>query len=269
MCAHAALLDAGGGAAPGRGRAARARAELRPRARRGTVAQWDEDTDGDPERSSLGDDLRGAKIAVPDAAAADLIVVTASRAAGTSWSTPPTSRSSRSRPRHHAAHGDGAARRAPRDGALRRPRRGRPRLALDRGHDRGGVRRPRPARDGDGGRLRQGPHPVRPPDRHVPGGLPRLRADAARGRGRAQRRAVGGVGARQRARVGRLAPTWRRPTPPTARARVTASSLQVHGGIGFTWEHDLHFFLKRAQANAHAYGDARWHRDELAAALFD
>jgi len=51
--------------------------------------------------------------------------------------------------------------------------------------------------------------------------------------------------------------------------RVCSSSLQVHGGIGFTWEHDLHFFLKRAQANAHAYGDARWHRDELAAALFD
>ena len=64
-------------------------------------------------------------------------------------------------------------------------------------------------------------------------------------------------------------PTWRRPRPPTAGARVTESSLQVHGGIGFTWEHDLHFFLKRAQANAHAYGDARWHRDELAAALFD
>ena len=31
--------------------------------------------------------------------------------------------------------------------------------------------------------------------------------------------------------------------------RVTASSLQVHGGIGFTWEHDLHFFLKRAKAD--------------------
>ena len=28
--------------------------------------------------------------------------------------------------------------------------------------------------------------------------------------------------------------------------RVTASALQVHGGIGFTWEHDLHFFLKRS-----------------------
>jgi alkylation response protein AidB-like acyl-CoA dehydrogenase len=45
---------------------------------------------------------------------------------------------------------------------------------------------------------------------------------------------------------------------------VTASSLQVHGGIGFTWEHDLHFYLKRAKANAHAFGDARWHRDRVA-----
>jgi alkylation response protein AidB-like acyl-CoA dehydrogenase len=46
--------------------------------------------------------------------------------------------------------------------------------------------------------------------------------------------------------------------------RVTASSLQVHGGIGFTWEHDLHFFLKRARANAHHFGDARFHRDRVA-----
>jgi alkylation response protein AidB-like acyl-CoA dehydrogenase len=46
--------------------------------------------------------------------------------------------------------------------------------------------------------------------------------------------------------------------------RVTASALQVHGGIGFTWEHDLHFFLKRARANGHAYGDARWHRERVA-----
>jgi alkylation response protein AidB-like acyl-CoA dehydrogenase len=46
--------------------------------------------------------------------------------------------------------------------------------------------------------------------------------------------------------------------------RVAASSLQVHGGIGFTYEHDLHFFLKRAHANAHAFGDSRWHRDRVA-----
>ena len=49
-----------------------------------------------------------------------------------------------------------------------------------------------------------------------------------------------------------------------ASARVMASSLQVHGGIGFTWEHDLHFFLKRGRANASMYGDARWHREQVA-----
>ena len=47
--------------------------------------------------------------------------------------------------------------------------------------------------------------------------------------------------------------------------RVTASSLQVHGGIGFTWEHDLHFFLKRAKADGHLFGTAGEHRDRVAA----
>jgi len=46
--------------------------------------------------------------------------------------------------------------------------------------------------------------------------------------------------------------------------RVSASSLQVHGGIGFTWEHDLHFFLKRAKADGHLFGTAREHRDRVA-----
>ncbi len=46
--------------------------------------------------------------------------------------------------------------------------------------------------------------------------------------------------------------------------RVPDASIQVHGGIGFTWEHDLHFFLKRGKANAASFGDARWHRDQVA-----
>jgi alkylation response protein AidB-like acyl-CoA dehydrogenase len=46
--------------------------------------------------------------------------------------------------------------------------------------------------------------------------------------------------------------------------RVSAASLQVHGGIGFTWEHDLHLWLKRARADAAAAGDARSHRDLVA-----
>ena len=45
---------------------------------------------------------------------------------------------------------------------------------------------------------------------------------------------------------------------------VTSSSLQVHGGIGFTWEHDLHFFLKRAKTDGALFGAAREHRDRVA-----
>jgi alkylation response protein AidB-like acyl-CoA dehydrogenase len=49
--------------------------------------------------------------------------------------------------------------------------------------------------------------------------------------------------------------------------RVPNAAIQVHGGIGFTWEHDLHFFLKRGKANAAMFGDARWHRDRVADAI--
>ena len=46
--------------------------------------------------------------------------------------------------------------------------------------------------------------------------------------------------------------------------RVPDAAIQVHGGIGFTWEHDLHFFLKRGRANAASFGDAKWHREQVA-----
>jgi alkylation response protein AidB-like acyl-CoA dehydrogenase len=46
--------------------------------------------------------------------------------------------------------------------------------------------------------------------------------------------------------------------------RVTDAAIQVHGGIGFTWEHDLHFFLKRATGNAAMFGDPKWHRERVA-----
>jgi alkylation response protein AidB-like acyl-CoA dehydrogenase len=45
---------------------------------------------------------------------------------------------------------------------------------------------------------------------------------------------------------------------------VAAASLQVHGGIGFTWEHDLQFWLKRARVDGELYGTARQHRDRVA-----
>jgi alkylation response protein AidB-like acyl-CoA dehydrogenase len=52
-----------------------------------------------------------------------------------------------------------------------------------------------------------------------------------------------------------------------AAKRVMASGLQVHGGIGFTWEHDLHLFMKRSQLDQVAFGDAAYHRERLAGLL--
>ncbi|MDX6651880.1 MAG: hypothetical protein QOJ38_661 [Solirubrobacterales bacterium] len=54
-----------------------------------------------------------------------------------------------------------------------------------------------------------------------------------------------------------------------AGCRVTHDSLQVHGGIGFTWEHDIHLFLKRARVDAALFGDAGWHRERVAQLIVD
>ena len=47
--------------------------------------------------------------------------------------------------------------------------------------------------------------------------------------------------------------------------RVAESALQVHGGIGFTWEADVHLYLKRAQLDGTAFGNSGHHRTRLAA----
>ena len=47
-------------------------------------------------------------------------------------------------------------------------------------------------------------------------------------------------------------------------ARTTNRAVQMHGGIGFTWEHDMHFWFKRAKWNEFAFGDATYHRERLA-----
>ncbi|HVA20439.1 MAG TPA: acyl-CoA dehydrogenase family protein [Solirubrobacteraceae bacterium] len=48
---------------------------------------------------------------------------------------------------------------------------------------------------------------------------------------------------------------------------VTASAIQAHGGIGFTWEADVHWLYKRAQIDAVLLGGAGSHRAQLAAIL--
>jgi alkylation response protein AidB-like acyl-CoA dehydrogenase len=49
-----------------------------------------------------------------------------------------------------------------------------------------------------------------------------------------------------------------------AERRANYESLQIHAGIGFTWEHDLHLWLKRGRALEAQYGDADWHRRRIA-----
>ncbi|GAA4558534.1 acyl-CoA dehydrogenase family protein [Planotetraspora kaengkrachanensis] len=44
---------------------------------------------------------------------------------------------------------------------------------------------------------------------------------------------------------------------------VAAETIQLHGGIGFTWEHEAHLYFKRAHSAAELFGDAAWHRSRL------
>ena len=41
-------------------------------------------------------------------------------------------------------------------------------------------------------------------------------------------------------------------------------AIQIHGGIGYTWEHDLHLYIRRAYASEYLLGTSDWHRDRLA-----
>jgi alkylation response protein AidB-like acyl-CoA dehydrogenase len=45
---------------------------------------------------------------------------------------------------------------------------------------------------------------------------------------------------------------------------VAAENIQIHGGIGFTWEHDAHLYFKRAKSSELFLGDSSYHRDRLA-----
>jgi alkylation response protein AidB-like acyl-CoA dehydrogenase len=250
--------------------AAAGRAAVLEGGRRGTVAMWDAEELGDPERSTLvpGDDgaLSGAKIAVPDAASADVLVVTASEG------------------RHYLVEA-GAPGVSIEATTSIDPTRRLFTVTLD------GVRGE--PLEGDFGTAW---HAI-------------AIATAAESVGVAERAMDMSVAyAKERQQFGRPIGTYQAVSHRCAQmllevegarslvywaawaldhspeeafvaasaakayasdcgARVTGSAIQVHGGIGFTWEHDLQFFFKRAAANAHHYGDARWHRDQVADAI--
>jgi len=49
--------------------------------------------------------------------------------------------------------------------------------------------------------------------------------------------------------------------------RAAFEGVQIHGGIGFTWDHDMHLYFKRAKASEVAFGDADYHREKVATLL--
>jgi alkylation response protein AidB-like acyl-CoA dehydrogenase len=50
---------------------------------------------------------------------------------------------------------------------------------------------------------------------------------------------------------------------------VSGEGIQIHGGIGFTWEHDMHIYFKRAKGSEVTFGDATWNRELVAQVVLD
>ncbi len=50
---------------------------------------------------------------------------------------------------------------------------------------------------------------------------------------------------------------------------ISGEGIQIHGGIGFTWEHDMHLFFKRAKGSEVTFGDATWNRGLVAQIVLD
>jgi alkylation response protein AidB-like acyl-CoA dehydrogenase len=48
-----------------------------------------------------------------------------------------------------------------------------------------------------------------------------------------------------------------------ATSMITSEAVQLHGGIGFTWEHDLHLLQRRAKVNELVHGSPGWHELQL------
>jgi alkylation response protein AidB-like acyl-CoA dehydrogenase len=229
---------------------------------RGTVAMWD--TSDDPERPALGADLKGTKIAVPNADGADTLIVTAEGG------------------RHFAV--------AASDVTIE------PARALDSSRPLFTVTLDGPEAtelSGDFGRAWHAIAVMAAAESvGVAARVTRLAVEYAKerkqfGRPIGSYQAVSHACAQmfletEGARSVTYWAAWALDHDPEhafmaancakayasdAAVNVARSALQVHGGIGFTWEHDLHLFLKRAESNAHAFGDARWHREQIAEAL--
>ena len=55
-------------------------------------------------------------------------------------------------------------------------------------------------------------------------------------------------------------PRWPSPTPCAAAVDIAGKAMQLHGGIGYTWESGIHVYLKRAALNRSLFGSPAAHR---------
>jgi alkylation response protein AidB-like acyl-CoA dehydrogenase len=51
------------------------------------------------------------------------------------------------------------------------------------------------------------------------------------------------------------------------RALIAKEGIQIHGGIGYTWEHDMHLYVKRLASSEQLFGTSSWHRARIADVL--
>ena len=58
-------------------------------------------------------------------------------------------------------------------------------------------------------------------------------------------------------------PAWPRPSWATAASSWPRTASRRFGGIGFTWEHDLHLYMRRLTTDASLYGEPAWHRERI------
>lgn len=160
----------------------------------------------------------------------------------------------------------GAGRDGRRPGARGR-RAGRAAAGARRGGRRAGGRGARRGPEGarHDRRVREGAAAVRAPDRVLPG-------DQAPVRRHVRARGVGAVGGAERGGRRRRGPRGAAAAAALAKAycsdayfHTAGEAIQLHGGIGFTWEHDAHLYFKRAQGSRQLFGAPDRHRERLAA----
>lgn len=66
-----------------------------------------------------------------------------------------------------------------------------------------------------------------------------------------------------------LAVSMAKSTAGDACRLICNDALQIHGGVGFTWEFDIHLYLKRGKLLEYSFGDAAFHRERIASIVLD